>query len=62
MWFLNQEKNVISNGRQIIEISDKSIRFNGEIIGKYKTKTELQAAFDDIVDQIDEIDGVVRVK
>ncbi|MBR1730506.1 MAG: hypothetical protein IJ728_13395 [Selenomonadaceae bacterium] len=62
MWILNQDRNVISNGKQVIEISGKVIRCNGDRIASYQTKEEVQAAFDDIVNQIDDIDGVVRVK
>ena len=62
------------NGQYLLPVKDVALRLKGKEIvfafeggftdtfGTYETEEEAKAAFEDLIEQIDEIEGVARVK
>ena len=64
MFILTKDRKHITSTTQenIIYLKGDTI-FHGDFpIGSYDTKEKAQAAFEDLIEQIDEIEGVARVK
>ena len=56
-------KSIINTNYETITYLKGNTIFNGDfIIGTYETEEEAKAAFEDLIEQLDEIEGVARLK
>ena len=66
MFIVSQDKkqiyNTVDDYTFTLDLKNKKINYGLDVLGKYETEEEAKAAFEDLIEQIDEIEGVARVK
>ena len=65
MFILSQDKkrlyNTFEDYIMFLDL-DKEINYGAVVLGKYKTEEEAKTAFEYLINQIDEVEGVVKLK
>ena len=66
MFILSQDKkrlyNTFEDYTMFLDLDNKEINYGAVVLGKYKTEEEAKTAFEYLINQIDEVEGVVKLK
>ena len=66
MFILSQDKkrlyNTFEDYTMFLDLDNKEINYGAVVLGKYKTEEEAKTAFEYLINQIDEVEGVAKLK